>query len=222
MDYQTSAMLAWIARQVVGVMFLLAGVSKMRDAQAFSDAMVQYEVVSEPAARRVAPLVVAAEVVVGVWMLSGLVPGAAGTVSLTLLAVFGYAMGVNLHRGRRIPCHCFGMSTRGLIGPASVARLGVLAVFSGAVTVVPGSVTMAGLVPAGVGAADAVALAVSVAAMSTLVLLIAPVMETWRRCVWVRRLERLGTHGCTSGRSAAPMSAEAGDRASMLREESGA
>jgi len=62
------------------------------------------------------------EILLGAVLVSGLArPAAAALAGLVLLAFTGLLV-LNLARGRRPPCACFGASSRRPIGPGSVVR----------------------------------------------------------------------------------------------------
>lgn len=114
-----------IARLLLALVFLVAGVGKLADHAQFRRALVAFGV----PARVSAPLgwlLPLAELAVAV----ALVPtatawwGALG--ALALLAVFVAAIGLNLGRGRKPECRCFGQLHSAPVGRQTLARNGVL------------------------------------------------------------------------------------------------
>ena len=61
-------------------------------------------------------------------LLLGLATQEAGALSVLLLLVFSGALAINLARGRRIECHCFGSPRRAPISWGSVLRNGLLGI----------------------------------------------------------------------------------------------
>jgi len=115
-----------IARLLLASIFAVAGVAKLTDREGSRQAMTDFGV---PAALA-SPFGVflpLAELAVAV----ALVPmptawwGAVGALALLLLFVVG--IGVNLTRGRKPKCHCFGQLHSAPAGPLTLARNGALA-----------------------------------------------------------------------------------------------
>ncbi|CAN5887049.1 hypothetical protein BH23ACT12_BH23ACT12_12270 [soil metagenome] len=101
---QTS--LGLLIRFAFGTMFLAAGASKLSDLGEFADAIRLYRIIPGATAGAVAKTVAVIEVVLGVVLILGIgIPFAAVAGSI-LLVIFAIAMGINLIRGRQIPCGC--------------------------------------------------------------------------------------------------------------------
>jgi len=119
------------ARLVLGVIFLFSGVGKALSSRALVDVIMDYRLLSRRQARIAAPLLPVGEIVLGGLCIVGVgLPIAASLIALLLL-VFTMAIAINLARGRRFACNCFGDSKMA-IGPAALLRnslLLVLAVF---------------------------------------------------------------------------------------------
>jgi hypothetical protein len=112
---------------VLGFTFLLSGVSKGRDLSGTVGGVLEYQILPDSIARRLAPLLPAAEIALAALLISGVAVGVAAVGSIVLLAAFSTAVAVNLSRGRAVPCHCFGAMSRERIGSATMIRLGCLA-----------------------------------------------------------------------------------------------
>lgn len=98
--------LGLLIRFALGTMFLAAGASKLSDLGEFAEAIKHYRVIPGVTAGAAARAVAATEVVLGIVLILGFgVPYAAAAGS-ALLVVFALAMGINILRGRRIPCGC--------------------------------------------------------------------------------------------------------------------
>jgi len=111
---------------VLALVFALAGVTKLADRAGTTRAILDFGV---PAllASPLALLLPVCEVAVA----TALVPAATawwGAVSaLILLLLFVVGIGINLARGRKPECHCFGQLHSAPAGPKTLARNGVLA-----------------------------------------------------------------------------------------------
>jgi uncharacterized membrane protein YphA (DoxX/SURF4 family) len=114
-----------IARLVLIVVFAVAGWAKLSDRRGTRQAVREFGV-PDPLARPVAALVPLGEVTMaGLLLFSGsAVAGAVG--AATLLGLFVVAMAVNLVRGRRPDCHCFGQVRSEPVGLGTVARNALL------------------------------------------------------------------------------------------------
>lgn len=99
-----------VIRLVIGGMFLLALVSKMRDLASFRSAVRGFRVVPRHLERPVAFAVLGAEaaVVVLVTVRSSAAIGL--TIATVLLVAFATGMARVVARGDRVPCGCFGRS----------------------------------------------------------------------------------------------------------------
>ena len=104
----------------LGVVFLFAALSKLGEPNAFVRTVADYRLVPGTAARVLAPALIAVECFLGVALLTGLAVGIALPLTIVTLLAFSAAVAVNLRRGRRVPCGCFGhaserVSTRTLV-----------------------------------------------------------------------------------------------------------
>ncbi len=118
MDTET---LTTTARVALGLIFATAGVGKLADRPGVVAAAKRLGV--PPAlAVPVARLLPVAELGVAATMLwpPAIVPGAAA--GLFLLVLFTGLVVLNLRRGQRPPCHCFGRLSDTPIGPGTVLR----------------------------------------------------------------------------------------------------
>lgn len=114
-----------ISRLLLAVVFLVSGLAKLVDQQGSRQAFVDFGL-----PRRLAgPLgygLPLAELAVAVALLPTATAWYAAIGASALLVVFLLGMGVNLARGRRPDCHCFGQVHSAPIGPGSLVRNGVL------------------------------------------------------------------------------------------------
>ncbi len=87
-------------------MFLAAGASKLSDLGEFADAIKHYRIIPGATAGAAAKMIALTEVVLGTVLILGAGITYASAAGSVLLIIFALAMGINLIRGRRIPCGC--------------------------------------------------------------------------------------------------------------------
>ena len=126
------------ARLALALVFAVAGVAKLRDF-AGTTAMLRSFGAPGAAAGPLARCLPVAEILVAVTLLPTALAHAASVAACALLAVFTAAIGVNLARGRKPECRCFGQVAAAPIGPKTLVRNAVLlAVAALASLAVPG------------------------------------------------------------------------------------
>lgn len=103
--------LSLIIRFTFGTIFLWSGASKLADLGDFADAIRLYRLIPRVTAGAAARLVAWVEAALGTALLVGIGISWASRVGIGLLAIFTVAVGLNLIRGRRIPCGCSRNST---------------------------------------------------------------------------------------------------------------
>ena len=117
-----SAVTYFVLRTGLGAVCLLAGLEKARAPKDFVQGVRQYGLV----ASRIAPIVggalIATELVLGVLLVTGLVPVLAAVGAIALFTVFAVALGTSLARSNTAPCHCFGASEVERISPLALVR----------------------------------------------------------------------------------------------------
>ena len=119
-----------IARLLLALIFLVAGLAKLADRAGSRHGLIEFGVPAALAAP-LGVLLPLAELAVAI----ALIPlatawwGAAG--ALALLLVFVAGIGVNLARGRKPDCHCFGQLHSAPAGWSTLARNGALAALAG-------------------------------------------------------------------------------------------
>ena len=109
-------------RLVLGGLLLLAGGSKLANRAAFRGAVAEYKVLPQKLEAPFAAALPGAEMALGVLLLLGLGTTIAAALAAPLFLSFGVAIGVNLARGRRFDCHCFGAVQRDPIGWPALLR----------------------------------------------------------------------------------------------------
>lgn len=113
---------AFAAQLALGAVFLLSALPKLRRPRAFARDVAAYGILPPSAARVFALAVVPLELFLAFAFLTGWLVVAALPLATALLLAFLIAVGINLQRGRRIPCGCFGEASE-RISPRAVARL---------------------------------------------------------------------------------------------------
>jgi uncharacterized membrane protein YphA (DoxX/SURF4 family) len=153
---------ALAARVVVSVVLLAAGISKARDAAGTRSQLRSFGV-----AARLVPVVAIALPVVEIVTAIALVaaPGATGPawIAVALLALFTAVILVNLLRGNRVPCPCFGARTAEPIAPRSIIRNGWLLALAvaGTGSAAGASLALGAVLAAGLGAVTVAVLRVT-------------------------------------------------------------
>jgi uncharacterized membrane protein YphA (DoxX/SURF4 family) len=101
-------LVAWIARDALGLTFLMSAWGKLRDVDGLVIGVLRYEIGPPVLVRRLAPLLPLGELLLAAFLLTGTAVRAAALATGLLVAVLAVAVIVNLRRDRPIPCHCFG------------------------------------------------------------------------------------------------------------------
>lgn len=100
--------LAIAARLVVGVVWLVAGLSKIGEPESSVRAVRAYQLVPDPLERTVGYALPLLEICLGVLLVVGLAQRLAAVASAILLAVFIVGISAAWARGLQIECGCFG------------------------------------------------------------------------------------------------------------------
>lgn len=109
----TSAFIGAVSQQVIGILFLIAGVSKAANRQQLSATMIAGGVHTPWVLKGVSLALPWVEVLCGSALVVGIYPQVAlGAISLCLIA-FSLFLTKNLAVGNRLECHCFGSLSRG-------------------------------------------------------------------------------------------------------------
>lgn len=118
--------LPFIASVGVGVVLVVSGSSKLRDLAGFVRGVQEYEVLPLRLARLYGYSLPFLEIAFGAMLLLGMFPPATAAVVAILLMSFAVGVSINLVRGRRPDCHCFGPGKSERIGTMTLIRLGLL------------------------------------------------------------------------------------------------
>lgn len=176
---------ALLASWALALVFAVSSASKFADRTGTADAVVAFG--APEGLRWAAPLIPAVELLLVVLLVT---PGTArwGAMgAVALLAVFSTAVAVNLVRGRRPDCNCFGRLSKGPVGAGTLARNGVLLLFA-LVASRPDATSPSELV-SGISVPVALAVVGGVVVAAGLAALVWLVLELWRQ--QARLLDRI-------------------------------
>jgi hypothetical protein len=109
----------------LGVVFTAAALPKLRHPAAFARTVAGYRVLPRPSTTVFVLAAIASESFLAVAFPTGWAIPVALPLAAALLAIFAVAVAINLRRGRRIACGCFGGESESLSG-RSLARLATL------------------------------------------------------------------------------------------------
>ena len=107
---------------VLGLILLVAALSKLMDRKGFVIAVIGYEILPDSLAVLVGYALPWVELIIAGLLLSGVFASIASLGAVLLLISFSVAIGVNLLRGRELNCHCFGQLSEEKIGPWALFR----------------------------------------------------------------------------------------------------
>jgi putative oxidoreductase len=112
-----------VFRTIVGLLFIWAAISKLRDPSEFLASVYAYQLpLPEALAKGVAMALPFLELICGVLLLINCWSESAGTVALVLLVLFAAATGQAWARGLEISCGCFDLKMLGIQQGSSVAK----------------------------------------------------------------------------------------------------
>jgi peroxiredoxin len=145
-------MIAEIARAGLAAVFFTGAFAKALDLGASRQSIVAFGV-PDRAATTVGWTLIGSELAIGAALLLDPTEGAGAAAALALLAIVSVAVAANVIRGRNPECHCFGRLSRGPVGPATLARNGLLASIAGYVIAGGGEPALFGALALSCGAA---------------------------------------------------------------------
>jgi len=129
-----------VARGALALLFAFAARHKLRDIDAFRRALEGYELLPSLWAVPAGALLIAGELGIAVGLCLPRVAPAASVAAALLLGLYGWAIAINLRRGRRdLDCGCGGPARRQTISAWLVWRNGLLAVVALAAALPPSS-----------------------------------------------------------------------------------
>jgi len=112
-----------VAQLALGTIFGLSAAGKLRNPTGFAQGVVDYEILPPGLAYSVGLLLVPLEGFLAASHLTGWLLALAVPLGLGTLVTFGVAVGINLGRGRELPCHCFAGQGGETISGTTLARI---------------------------------------------------------------------------------------------------
>jgi uncharacterized membrane protein YphA (DoxX/SURF4 family) len=112
-DWKREGLLALSARLLLGVVFIYASIDKIAHPAAFAEAIYNYQILPDSLVNLTAMVLPWLELVLGLFLMSGLFREGSVFMVNVLMVVFLSAMVFNLARGLDIHCGCFTTSTEG-------------------------------------------------------------------------------------------------------------
>lgn len=156
--------MAFAAQLTLGMVFAASTALKVARPGQFIASVVGYDVLPAPVARVFGWLLIPVEAYLAVALILGLSAEVARPLSVAALALFGIAVGINLARGARVPCGCFGNPSE-LISRRTLIRLMLLVIVGLIVTLVSPSLSSADFIQEGASGWAYFALMVLVASL---------------------------------------------------------
>ena len=117
------AELRFVTQLAVGVVFLTSAAVKVGDPRGFARGVSDYQVVWPFLATPLSFVVISLESWLAVVHLAGWALTIAVPIGIAMLAGFATGVGVNLARGRALPCYCFGRGSEFISGRSLVRLL---------------------------------------------------------------------------------------------------
>jgi uncharacterized membrane protein YphA (DoxX/SURF4 family) len=111
-----------VLRVVLGVIFIVAGASKIGHATLFAAQIAGFQLLPPPVIAPMALVLPFLEVLLGGYLIVGLFTRAAAWCAVVLLAVFDGAIASAVVRGLTVSCGCFGPNDKTVTTWAEVAR----------------------------------------------------------------------------------------------------
>lgn len=109
------------ARFILGCIFLASSMGHFFSFRTLADEILDYQLVSRKQAQLIAYFLPFVELAVGLFCIVGFGLAQVSILAIILLFIFTGAIAINLVRGRRFSCHCFGSSSA-TIGPVAIVR----------------------------------------------------------------------------------------------------
>lgn len=111
-----------IARLTLAIYLLPSGVLKLRHQQEFTEGLRNYRLLPPRATRWFGAIIPLLEILLGAALVLGLMLPITSVVLALVLVVFILAMVINIQRGRKIECSCYGITSTKVIGRGAVTR----------------------------------------------------------------------------------------------------
>ena len=116
-----------VLQSLLGTLFLLSGLAKVRDRAGLTALVANYRVLPEVLVRPVATTLPFIEIGLGTLLVGNIFPVVSNLLTGLVTAALGGAAFLNLRRGRSIDCGCFGTSSTEKVAAATVLRAVLLA-----------------------------------------------------------------------------------------------
>lgn len=118
-----------VARMLLSAVFLTSAVAKFRSLSTLEQAVQQLGLgfLGPTMVHAVARLLPPFELLLALFLIAGVWPKVIALVSVGLLIIFTVPMAINIAKGNRFPCNCFGQ-TRAEIGVGTLSRNGLMIV----------------------------------------------------------------------------------------------
>lgn len=114
--------LAFASQIALGIVFLLSVLPKLLGPLTFARSVVEYKILPAKISYMFALVLIPLEALLSISFLTGWLTDIALPIATVMLITFLIAVGINLRRGRRVSCGCFGDSNK-QISPRTSARL---------------------------------------------------------------------------------------------------
>lgn len=119
---RVEAYVVLVLRLVLGVIFIVAGASKVGHAAQFAAQIAGFALLPQAVIAPMALVLPFIEILLGGYLILGLFTRAAGWVAVLLLGVFDAAIASAVVRGMTVSCGCFGPTDQTVTTWAEVAR----------------------------------------------------------------------------------------------------
>ena len=116
MNFISNKFLLFLFRILLGFLFIYAGIEKISDPAAFSNAIANYKLLPFSLVNIFAITLPWVEVTAGLLLVFGVYVKENSSIIITLLIVFFIAIAISLARGLNIECGCFGTSSGAKVG----------------------------------------------------------------------------------------------------------
>ncbi|PWT88611.1 MAG: hypothetical protein C5B54_10360 [Acidobacteria bacterium] len=120
------AHMQFVVQLAIGVVLLLASTGKWRNPLGFARGVAAYEVLPDRMSIAFGMFLIPLETSLAVSHLTGWNLQLAALIGLAMFTSFTFAVGLNLARGRNLPCYCFGDGAGESISTRALIRLVVL------------------------------------------------------------------------------------------------
>ncbi len=135
-----------VVQLAIGTVLLLASAGKWRDPMGFARGVADYEILPAWLSVAFGLLLIPVETWLAFSHLTGWWISLSASLGLVMFASFSVAVGINLARGRALPCYCFGDAGSETISVRALGRLSLLLVGEGLLLFSPGQARPRGLV----------------------------------------------------------------------------